>query len=188
MEQKVDTQEDDFFLLNREQDVTGHQAKALIKSLKIFSSSKVNELDLFLDLCSIVAGFLNPSKYSLVSKKDSFQSTVLERDAKISRVLACMSPLSGPIYLDADCTAIAAIVDYLTHHKGIQPEIIPPKPRDPWDAEFVDEFENRIKILCDMMGLATYLDIHSLWQLCCGKMASLIKALPLADIQAILAA
>ncbi len=60
--------------------------------------------------------------------------------------------------------------------------------KDPWDAKFIDDVDNRSRQqLYDIILAANYLDIRSLLHLGCAKVASLIKGQPLDKIKDILA-
>jgi len=86
-------------------------------------------------------------------------------------------------------------VEYMNHHKGIEPPIIE-KPlrskimkdvcKDPWDAEFIDKIGENRQQLYDLILAANYMDIKSLLHLGCAKVASLIKGQPLEKIKDIL--
>jgi S-phase kinase-associated protein 1 len=96
------------------------------------------------------------------------------------------------------------VIDYMKHHgkkieddknKAYVPETIP-KPlkskimkdvcADEWDAEFVDQFDDKKQVLYDLILAANYMDIKPLLHLGCAKVASLIKGEPLEKIKAIL--
>jgi S-phase kinase-associated protein 1 len=88
------------------------------------------------------------------------------------------------------------VVDYMQHHKGTDPELIP-KPlrsklmkdvcKDPHDAQFIDDIGEDRQQLYDLVLAANYLDVKSLLHLGCAKVASLIKGQPLEKIKDILA-
>ena len=77
------------------------------------------------------------------------------------------------------------IKNYLEHHKGVAPEIIP-QPlksnvmaevcKDPWDAKFVDTLWEKDKAkFYELTRAANYMHIDSLLHLCCAKIASTVK-------------
>lgn len=91
---------------------------------------------------------------------------------------------------------LALIVEYMNHHKGTEPAIIP-KPlraktmkevvQDPWDAPFIDETVNKKRQdLYDFILATNYVDIPSALHLGCAKVASMIKGQPLEKIKDIL--
>ncbi len=92
---------------------------------------------------------------------------------------------------------LAAIVDYLNHYKGKEPQIVerPLKSRnmadvvaDPFDATFIDKVaETNLQNLYDLIMGALLMDIRGLIHLGCAKVASLIKGLPLDKIKPALA-
>ena len=76
---------------------------------------------------------------------------------------------------------LTLIADYLTRHKGVVPKPIK-KPLvttdlsysvdDEWDVNFIDKELNVIK---ELACVANYLSIEPLVELCCAKLATLIK-------------
>jgi len=90
---------------------------------------------------------------------------------------------------------LGRVVEYMTHHKGVEPPIIE-KPlrskimkdvcKDPWDADYIDKIGDNRQQLYDLILAANYMDIKSLLHLGCAKVASLIKGQPLEKIKDIL--
>ena len=87
------------------------------------------------------------------------------------------------------------VVDYMNHHKGKQPPIIPKPLRfkqmsqvteNKWDARYINEVGEDKQALYDLILAANYLDINSLLHLGCAKVASFIKGEPLESIPNIL--
>ena len=87
-----------------------------------------------------------------------------------------------PIQLpDIKYDVLKKIVDYLTHYKDKVPKDIPkPMPSanlnevvDEWDVNFINSFE--IDNVFDLINASNYLDIGSLFDLSCAKIASLMK-------------
>ena len=87
------------------------------------------------------------------------------------------------------------VVEYMNHHQGSEPEIIPKPLRskemksvcpDEWDATFIDKIGEKRQDLYDLILAANYLDIKALLHLGCAKVASLIKGQPLEKIKEIL--
>ena len=87
------------------------------------------------------------------------------------------------------------IVDYMNHHKGVEPNLIE-KPlrskimkevcKDPFDAQFIDNIGDDRQLLYDLILGANYMHVNSLLHLGCAKVASLIKGQPLETIKGIL--
>ena len=73
------------------------------------------------------------------------------------------------------------VKEYLEHYKDIEPkEIIYPLPNksfeecvDDWDYHFIDLDNN--EMIFDIMKAANFMDINSLLDLTCAKIASLLK-------------
>ena len=73
------------------------------------------------------------------------------------------------------------IIKYCDHYRTSEPpEIEKPLPKpslkelvDPWDEEFID-IKNQEELL-ELLLAANYLDIRSLIELCCAKVATMIK-------------
>jgi len=124
-----------------------------------------------------------------VDKKHAFVSnlvkTSLENDTSASSL--DIPGVSGPI--------LEKVVEYVNHHKGVEPPIIE-KPlrskvlkdvcQDKWDAEYIDKIGENRQNLYDLILAANYMDIKSLLHLGCAKVASLIKGQPLEKIKEIL--
>jgi len=116
-----------------------------------------------------------PKKHAMIS---GLVKTALEQDSDATEV-----PLPG-----VTSEILQKVVEYMQHHKGEEPPIIP-KPlrskemkevcKDPWDATFIDS-------VYDLILAANYMDINSLLHLGCAKVASLIKGQPLEKIKGIL--
>jgi S-phase kinase-associated protein 1 len=94
-----------------------------------------------------------------------------------------------------DGRILKLVVEYMNHHKGTEPELIPKPLRsknmkdvvsDPWDAEFIDRIGVDKQQLYDLVLAANYMDIASLLHLGCAKVASFIKGQPLEKIKEIL--
>lgn len=92
-------------------------------------------------------------------------------------------------------SSLALVIEYMNHHKGTEPPIIPKPLRskemkqvcsDPWDAQYIDKIGDVRQDLYDLILAANYLDIKSLLHLGCAKVASLIKGQPLEKIKEIL--
>jgi len=122
-----------------------------------------------------------PRKYAMLS---GVVKTALESD---------ISATEAPV--DVTAPILAKIVEYLTHHQGVDPGI-PEKPlrskimkevcSQAWDAEFIDKIGENRQLLYDVILAANYLDIKPLLHLGCAKVASLIKGVPINKIKNIL--
>lgn len=126
--------------------------------------------------------FVLEKKHSLIS---TLVKTTLEQDTTATEV-----PLPG-----VGSETLTRIVEYMNHHKGTEPPIIPKPLRskdmkvvcsDPWDAKFIDEIADIRQDLYDLILAANYMDVKSLLHLGCAKVASLIKGQPLEKIKEIL--
>lgn len=91
--------------------------------------------------------------------------------------------------------ALARIVAYMAHHKGVEaPPIEKPLRdrvmrnvvKDVWDADFIDPIADTRQLLYDVILGANYLDINGLLHLGCAKTAALIKGQPLEKIKEVL--
>jgi len=124
-----------------------------------------------------------------VDRKNALISTLiktsLDTDDKASEV-----PIPGVV-----STILLEVINYMNHHKGVEPPIIE-KPlrskvmkdvcKDPFDAEYIDRIGENRQALYDLILAANYMDIKSLLHLGCAKVASLIKGQPLEKIKDIL--
>jgi len=112
--------------------------------------------------------------------------TTLEQDTSATEV-----PIPG-----VTSAILAKVIEYMEHHKGTEPPIIPKPLRskemkmvcsDSWDAAYIDKIGDTRQDLYDLILAANYMDIKSLLHLGCAKVASLIKGQPLEKIKDILA-
>ena len=123
-----------------------------------------------------------------VDRKDAFISTLvktsLEADAAATEV-----PIPS-----VESSVLLKVVEYMKHHKGVEPEPVEKPLRskkmrevcDAWDADFIDGIGENRQQLYDLILAANYLDITGLLHLGCAKVASLIKGQPLEKIKDIL--
>ena len=91
-----------------------------------------------------------------------------------------------------DNETLKYIVDYLKYHNGVEPPL-PEKPvrsnnmneiTTEWMAEFIDSIVKKdILILYKVISAANYLYINSLLHICCAKIASMIKGIPIDKIK-----
>ena len=82
---------------------------------------------------------------------------------------------------DIKADILKKVVEYLTYYKGKNPKDIPkPMPSanlseiiDEWDVKFINGIE--LDSVFDLINAANYMDIPSLLDLSCAKIASLLK-------------
>ena len=82
---------------------------------------------------------------------------------------------------DIKADILNKVVEYLTYYKGKNPKDIPkPMPSanlseiiDEWDIKFINGIE--LDSVFDLINAANYMDIPSLLDLSCAKIASLLK-------------
>jgi S-phase kinase-associated protein 1 len=148
---------------------------------------------------------------TLVSK-DNVKVRVSRRDAALSNLITTVMQCGNSfiviyllilnVILDSETTEINVpnvdeasllmVVQYLEHHQGIEPAEIQRPLRssnmhvivETWDADFINSFKTG-KIF-QLILASNYLDIKSLLQLGCAKIASMIKGKSPEEIQKIL--
>lgn len=82
-------------------------------------------------------------------------------------------------------------VEYLNHYKDIEPREIPkPLPSenllevvDEWDATFISSFD--LDTVFDLINASNYLDLRPLLDLCCARIASIMKGKSAEEIRSI---
>ena len=96
-----------------------------------------------------------------------------------------------PIQLpDIKYDILKKVVEYLTYYKDKTPKDIPkPMPSanlseviDEWDVNFINSIE--LDGVFDLINAANYMDINSLLDLACAKIASLMKGKSAQEIRA----
>ena len=93
---------------------------------------------------------------------------------------------------NVDMEILTSVIQFLEHHKGVEPPEIQKPLRstnmhvivDAWDADYINSF--KIGKLFNLIVAANYLDIKSLLQLGCSKIASMIKGKAPEEIYSIL--
>ena len=144
-----------------------------------------------------VAGLDDES--GIIKLEDKYGNTfeVQREYAKISKLLVTMFEHdNSKVQINTvEPKILKLVIDYLVHHKGVEPPIIE-KPlrsknmkdvcKDPWDADFIDEIGKNLENLYAVILAANYFDIKSLLHLGSAKVASLIKGEPLNEIKNIL--
>jgi len=121
--------------------------------------------------------FVVKKKYTVISK---FLTTVLTEDP------------TNEVTLDTvHSDVFKYVVDYMNHHKGVEPEVVPRPLRytqmekvcaDKWDAQFVDQF-TEYKQVHPLMNVASYLHMDTLMYLAAAKIASFFKDKPLVELR-----
>ena len=105
----------------------------------------------------------------------------------ISDFNAQQEPIQLP---DIKYDILKKVVEYLAHYKDKEPQQIPkPLPSqdlkevtDEWDVNFINGME--LDSVFDLINAANYMDISSLLDLACAKIASLMKGKSAAEIRA----
>ena len=126
------------------------------------------------------------SKNLILESSDNQKIEIDSESAKKSHLLEIYidisSNLQEPIKLpDIKFDILKKIVEYLTHYKDKTPKDIPkPMPSsnlneviDEWDVNFINSIE--LDNIFDLINAANYMDIPSLLDLSCAKIASLMK-------------
>lgn len=137
----------------------------------------------------------------IICGKSQQQTFKVDRQfVKISKL--CVRVLEqDPNATSIPCQAVeplvfAEILNYMEHHKGIDPPVIeyPAKSvnmsencADPWDAVFVDTLWGKSrKFFYEVLNAANFLEIISLVHLCCCTIAIRIKDCPIDNIRDVL--
>jgi S-phase kinase-associated protein 1 len=96
------------------------------------------------------------------------------------------------ILSNIDGKTLNLIVKFLKEHNGVEPPLPekPVKSKDmkeittEWMANFVDDIvKDNKESLYKVISAANYLFINSLLHICCAKIASMIKGIPLEEIK-----
>lgn len=122
------------------------------------------------------------SIYKLTSS-DGQEFTIDELSAKRSELFKGIiedNPEELTIPLDVQGSVLIKVVEYLIHYQSTEPRVIPkPLPGlleeciDQWDIDFLAGID--LDLTFDLVNAANYLDIKSLLELSCAKIASLMK-------------
>lgn len=131
--------------------------------------------------------------------KDKKRFPIEKKNAFISKLVKMtleQDPESKEVMIPGvESCIMEYIVEYMEHHKGTEPPIIPKPLRskemkqvcsDPWDATFIDRIGTTNEELYNLILASNYLNIDSLLHLGCAKVASKIKGQPLEKIKQIL--
>lgn len=133
-----------------------------------------------------VIGTTTPAAPTLtIQCQDELACTLTESQVRLSPVLmTSMKEGKATRYIPASFSIISKICCFLQHHDGTPPPDIPYPLRscrmcevvDKWNAAFIDDVWLRCKTdLFDLIVVARYLEMASLVELACAKIASLIK-------------
>lgn len=129
---------------------------------------------------------------------DGFSVAVLRGHAFMSDLVKTSlenDPDTSELTLQVKADVLKLVVDYMNHHKGVDPGV-PPKPlqskrmkevvKDSWDADWIDDIGKNRSTLYALILAANYMSINSLLHLGCAKVASIIKGQPLEKIRDLL--
>lgn len=137
-------------------------------------------------------------KLSSKSQKGSQGARVFEVSKKASSISLTISTAlesdkaETEIELDQPEEILELLVEYMNHHDGKEPPIIPfpiTKPEmklmceDQWDASFIDRVGQKKKRLYKLLLGFNYLQMNVGVHLCCAKIATFIKGKPLEQVK-----
>lgn len=136
-----------------------------------------------------------------VKSYDGQEFTITKRDLQLSSFLTKqLNEIKAPPYVlicDNDKLQghlLQLIIEWLIHHQGVAPnfQVKPLRSKymqdvcdDKWDADFLDKMVPP-KSLYGLISASHFLEIESLTNQLCAKLASLIKGQPLELIKPIL--
>ena len=116
------------------------------------------------------------------NQKIEIDSESAQKSHLLKGLLSDYSNQQEPIHLpDIKFDILKKVVEYLTYYKDKTPKDIPkPMPSanlseviDEWDVNFINSIE--LDNVFDLINAANYMDIPSLLDLSCAKIASLTK-------------
>jgi hypothetical protein len=94
--------------------------------------------------------------------------------------------------MNIDSETLGYIIEFLKEHNGTEPPM-PEKPvksnnmndiTTEWMAKFIDNIVKKdITLLYKVISAANYLYINSLLHICCAKIASMLKGIPIDEIK-----
>ena len=124
------------------------------------------------------------------SQKIQIDSVSAVRSQLLKGLIGDYDPKDEIPLPDIKSDILTKIVEYLTHYKDKEPREIPkplPSPNlaevvDEWDVKFINEIE--LDSVFDLINAANYMDIRSLLDLSCAKIASLMKGKTAEEIRA----
>ena len=124
------------------------------------------------------------------NQKIDIDSESAQKSHLLNGLISDFSNQQEPIKLpDIKFDILKKIVEYLTHYKDKTPKDIPkPMPSsnlseviDEWDVNFINSIE--LDNVFDLINAANYMDIPSLLDLSCAKIASLMKGKTIQEIK-----
>ena len=116
------------------------------------------------------------------SQKIEIDSESAQKSHLLKGLMTDFNSSQEPIPIpDIKADILNKVVEYLTYYKGKNPKDIPkPMPSanlseiiDEWDVKFINGIE--LDSVFDLINAANYMDIPSLLDLSCAKIASLLK-------------
>ena len=128
---------------------------------------------------------METTKLVLVSsdnQKIEIDSESAQKSHLLKGLMTDFNSSQDPIPIpDIKADILNKVVEYLTYYKGKNPKDIPkPMPSanlseiiDEWDVKFINGIE--LDSVFDLINAANYMDIPSLLDLSCAKIASLLK-------------
>ena len=128
---------------------------------------------------------METTKLVLVSsdnQKIEIDSESAQKSHLLKGLMTDFNSSQDPIPIpDIKADILNKVVEYLTYYKGKNPKDIPkPMPSanlseiiDEWDVKFINSIE--LDSVFDLINAANYMDIPSLLDLSCAKIASLLK-------------
>ena len=133
---------------------------------------------------------INLTLTSADNQKIQIDSKSAERSHLLKGLIADYNQKEDIPLPDIKYDILKKVVEYLAHYKDKEPVQIPkPLPSqdlkevtDEWDVNFINGME--LDSVFDLINAANYMDISSLLDLACAKIASLMKGKSAAEIRA----
>ena len=125
------------------------------------------------------------------NQKIEIDSESAQKSLLLKGLITDFSNQQDPIQMpDIKYEILKKVVEYLTYYKDKVPKDIPkPMPSanlseviDEWDVNFINNIE--LDNVFDLINAANYMDISSLLDLSCAKIASLMKGKTAQEIRA----
>ena len=124
------------------------------------------------------------------NQKIQIDSKSAERSHLLKGLIADYNQKDDIPLPDIKYDILKKVVEYLAHYKDKEPQQIPkPLPSqdlkevtDEWDVNFINGMD--LDSVFDLINAANYMDISSLLDLACAKIASLMKGKSAAEIRA----
>ena len=133
---------------------------------------------------------INLTLTSSDNQKIQIDSKSAERSHLLKGLIADYNQKDDIPLPDIKYDILKKVVEYLAHYKEKEPQQIPkPLPSqdlkevtDEWDVNFINGMD--LDSVFDLINAANYMDISSLLDLACAKIASLMKGKSAAEIRA----